>query len=135
MGIGGRKVRYWRETMDHLSVSYEWPDNMVVNYEANQFSPRPWRRVGEEFTGSEGVIEVSRRAMKQTKPPNDIETMDSKRDITMDALEAFIERVQTGNYENVAERSARSTMIAILGREAIYAGREMTWRELYGVRG
>jgi len=135
MGIGGRKVRYWRETMDHLSVSYEWPNNMVVNYEANQFSPRPWRRVGEEFTGSEGVIEVSRRGMKQTKPPNDIETMDSKRDITMDALEAFIERVQTGNYENVAERSARSTMIAILGREAIYAGREMTWRELYGVRG
>ena len=35
VGYGGRKIRTWRKTMDHLSLSYEWPDGMYVNYEAN----------------------------------------------------------------------------------------------------
>jgi hypothetical protein len=41
--------------------------------------------------------------------------------------------IRDGNAENVAERSALSTMIALLGREAVYTGREITWRGLYGV--
>jgi hypothetical protein len=32
----------------------------------------------------------------------------------------------------VAERSALSTMIAILGREALYTKKEQTWKGLYG---
>jgi hypothetical protein len=35
--------------------------------------------------------------------------MESKRDITNDAIEAFLGRVQSGEVENVAERSALST--------------------------
>jgi predicted dehydrogenase len=132
-GYGGRKVRYWRQTMDHLSLTFEWPAGLHVNYEANQISPRGFSRVGEEFSGEKGLIAVSRREMRHVKGPNDIEVMESKRDITVDAIEAFIERVQTRNYENVAERSALSTMIAILGRTAIYSGREATWKGLYGV--
>ncbi|MCW5981430.1 MAG: Gfo/Idh/MocA family oxidoreductase [Bryobacteraceae bacterium] len=132
-GYGGTKVRVWRQTLDHLSLTFEWPGGLHVNYEANQISPRGFSRVGEEFSGTKGVIAVSRREMRHIKGPDDVETIESKRDITVDALENFIERVQTRNYENVAERSALSTMIAILGRTAIYSGREVTWKGLYGV--
>jgi hypothetical protein len=51
----------------------------------------------------------------------------------VDAFEAFIGRVISGNVENVAERSALSTMIAILGRTAIYTGKEAVWKDVIGV--
>lgn len=133
VGWGGTKVRTSMELLDHLSLTFEWPNGIHVNYEANQITPRGFARVGEEFTGTKGVITTSRARMVHVKGEKDTEVMESKRDITYDALEAFLERIVTGNPENVAERSALSTMIAILGREAIYTGREVTWRGLFGI--
>jgi molybdopterin biosynthesis enzyme MoaB len=66
------------------------------------------------------------------KSKEEHETIPSKRDITIDAIEAFLGRILSGDVENVVERSAHSTMIAILGRTAIYTGKEVTWKELYG---
>jgi hypothetical protein len=58
--------------------------------------------------------------------------MESKRDITMDGIEQFLARIQSGNVENVAHRSAISTLFAILGRTAIYNNREATWKGEFG---
>jgi len=33
---------------------------------------------------------------------------------------------------NMAEQSARSTMIGVLGRTAVYRGREATWKGEFG---
>ncbi len=131
-GYGGRKVRTSMEILDHLTLSFRFPDGIHVNYEANQISPPGFSRVGEEFTGTKGVIAVSRARMVHTRGPKDVETMESQRDITYDALEAFLGRIQSGDVENVAERSALSTMIAILGRTALYTGREVTWKGEFG---
>ncbi len=69
--------------------------------------------------------------MVHYKGPKDTETLESKRDITFDGIEAFLGRILSGDIENVAERSARSTMIAILGRTALYTGKEATWKGLF----
>ena len=135
VAYGGRKVRTWRNTMDHVMACFEWPGGLHVNFEASQVTPPPYRKLGEHFTGTKGAIEVWRTHMSHYKPPKDIETIKSERDITIDNIEAFLERVQTGNYENVAVRSALSTMIAILGRTAAYRNGEVTWKGLYGVQG
>jgi len=50
----------------------------------------------------------------------------------MDGIEAFLGRILSGDVENVAERSALSTMIAFLGRAAVYSGREATWKGEFG---
>lgn len=131
-GYGGRKVRTSMEILDHLTLSFKFPDGIHVNYEANQISPPGFSRIGEEFTGTKGVIAVSRARMVHTRGPRDVETLESKRDITYDAIEAFLGRIQSGEVENVAERSALSTMIAILGRTALYTGREVTWKGEFG---
>ncbi len=131
-GYGGRKVRTSMEILDHLTLSFKFPDGIHVNYEANQISPPGFSRIGEEFTGTKGVIAVSRARMVHTRGPRDVETLESKRDITYDAIEAFLGRIQSGDVENVAERSALSTMIAILGRTALYTGREVTWKGEFG---
>jgi predicted dehydrogenase len=132
VGMGGRKVRTTMEILDHISLSYEFPNDIHVNFEANQISTAGFRKVGEEFTGTLGMLETSRERMVHRKAPKDIETMESKRDITNDAIESFLTRVLSGEVENVAERSAVSTLFAILGRTAIYQNREATWKGEFG---
>ncbi|HOK45410.1 MAG TPA: Gfo/Idh/MocA family oxidoreductase [Bryobacteraceae bacterium] len=132
VGYGGRKVRTTMDILDHLSLTFEFPNGIHVNFEANQLSPPGFSNVGEEFTGTKGVLQTSRARLVHVKGPGQRETIPSKRDITMDAIEAFIGRIISGDVENVAERSAISTMIAILGRTALYRRREVTWKSLYG---
>ena len=132
VGYGGTKVRTTMEIMDHLTLSFEWPNGIHVNFEANQLTPPGFNRVGEEFTGTKGSIETSRARMIHHKGLKDHQTIESKRDITYEGIEQFLERVVTNNPENVAERSAQSTMIALLGRTAIYTGKEQTWKGLFG---
>ncbi len=132
VGMAGTKVRTSMEILDHLTLSFEFPNGIHVNFEANQITPRGFSRVGEEFTGTTGVIETSRARMVHHKGPNDTETMPSSRDITNDAIEAFLTRIQNGEVENVAERSAISTLFAILGRTALYQKREAVWKKEFG---
>jgi predicted dehydrogenase len=131
-GMSGRKVRTSMEISDHLSLTFEFPNGIHVNYEANQISPAGFSRVGEEFTGTKGVIETSRARMVHHKGPRDVETMPSPRDITYDGIEAFLGRIETGQVQNVAERSAISTLFGILGRTAMYRQGEAVWKTEFG---
>ena len=132
VGYGGTKVRKQMEIMDHLSLSFEFPDGMHVNFEANQITPREFRRVGERFTGAKGTVETSRIRMIHYRAEAEPETFVSDQDITVDAVDTFLQRVQSGDVENVGERSALSTLMAILGRTAIYENREATWFGEFG---
>jgi hypothetical protein len=51
-------------------------------------------------------------------------------DITQDAVNEFVEGARTGKLENAAFYASESTMSAILARESIYNGREITWNQL-----
>jgi myo-inositol 2-dehydrogenase / D-chiro-inositol 1-dehydrogenase len=133
VGMSGRKVRTNMEISDHLSLSFEFPNGIHVNFEANQISPPGFSKVGEEFTGTKGVLETSRARMIHTKGPRNAETINSPRDITMDGIEAFLTRIETGKVENVAYRSSMSTLFGILGRTAMYRqGGEAVWKTEFG---
>ena len=132
VGMGGTKVRTSMEIMDHLTLSFQFPNNLHVNFEANQISPAGFSKVGEEFTGTTGVLMTSRAQLVHQRSHTDIETIKSPRDITMDGIEAFLGRIQSGKVENAGERSAISTLFAILGRTAIYEKREATWKGEFG---
>jgi myo-inositol 2-dehydrogenase / D-chiro-inositol 1-dehydrogenase len=135
VGMGGRKVRTSMEILDHLSLTFEFPNGIHVNFEANQISPAGFSRVGEEFTGTKGVIETSRTRMVHHKGPgkDDVDIVEPKyRDITQEAFEAFLDNIENGKVDNVAERSAVSTLFAILGRTAIYEKRQAIWKNEFG---
>jgi hypothetical protein len=70
--------------------------------------------------------------MIHTKESNEKDTVNSPRDITYDGVENFLGKVVSGDVENVGERSALSTMIAILGRTALYTNKEATWKGVFG---
>ena len=132
VGRGGRKVRTDMEILDNLSLTFNFPDNIIVNFEANQMSPPGFSHVGEQFTGTKGVLDTSRARLVHTKGPRNVETIESKRDITYDGIEMFLQRIIDGQVENVAERSAISTLFPLLGRTAIYNNREATWKGEFG---
>src|SRR5712692_11140728 len=60
VGYGGRKVRTSMEILDHLSLTFEFPKDIHVNFEANQLTPPGFSRVGEEFTGTKASLHTSR---------------------------------------------------------------------------
>jgi predicted dehydrogenase len=133
VGRGNKRVRKSMDILDNLTVIYEWPGPMYVNFEANQLTPRGFSKVGEEFTGTKGTIATARQRMTHYKGPGQVEDMLTKRDITIDAISAFLGRIVEGRPENVVERSALSTCIALLGRTAIYTGRTATWHGDIGI--
>jgi predicted dehydrogenase len=135
VGYGGTKLRTSMEIMDHLSLVFEFPNGIEVNFEANQMSPPGISKVGEEFVGRKGMITTSRSKTVFTpthewNAPETTTVLNSQRDITVDAYKQFFDRVIGGDVENVAERSALSTLIAILGRTAIYTGKEAVWKDV-----
>ncbi len=133
VGYGGRKVRTTMDIMDHLTLCFEFPNGIHVNFEANQLTPRGYAKVGEEFTGTKGTITTSRAAHdSHTRARTKWRRSTPSATSPIDAFELFLERIQRGEVENVGERSALSTMIAILGRTAIYTQKETTWKGLYG---
>ena len=132
VGMGGTKVRTSMDILDHLSLTYEYANGLHVNFEANQLTPPGFSRVGEEFTGTKGTLETSRKQMVHHLSAKDHEVIQSARDITNDSIEAFLGRILSGEVENVAHRSALSTLMAILGRTAIYEKREAAWKAEFG---
>ena len=133
IGRGGKKVRKDWDILDHISVIYTWPNGLLVSYEANQVTVGTIN-AGEEFTGTKGLIKMTREGMVHSKgfKPSDREELPVKREITIDAIENFLGRIVSGNPENAIERSVLSTCVGLLGREAIYTGREVTWQSYVG---
>jgi myo-inositol 2-dehydrogenase / D-chiro-inositol 1-dehydrogenase len=133
VGRGNKRIRKDMDILDNLSVIYQWPNGFFVNFEANQLTPRGFNKIGEEFTGTKGTIATSRARMTHYKGLRDTEDIPTKRDITIDAIEAFLTRIVNNDPENVVERSALSTCIALLGRAAVYSERETTWKSDIGI--
>ncbi|MGH9660255.1 MAG: Gfo/Idh/MocA family protein [Bryobacteraceae bacterium] len=134
-GYGSRQVRtHIGNILDNLAVTFQYSNGLVFSYSANQFSAGGYQDVGETFFCEKGTITVSRRGYQlynkteRNAPPEVVET---KYDITIDAVNEFIEGARTGKIENAGFSAAESTLSAIMAREAIYAGREMTWDSVW----
>ena len=96
------------DILDHLSLTFQFPNDIVVNFEANQLTPPGFSHVGEEFTGTKSTVAVSRQRMIHYTAPKQQEEILSKRDITVDALEDFLSHIQNGNPPRTSPSARRS---------------------------
>jgi predicted dehydrogenase len=129
IGDGGRKVRTYGDTMDHLNVTYDYGQNLRGFLHACQLAAG-YSLVDEEFFGTEGTIEVHRKYNRITKAGRKTVQADAKREITIDAIEHFLTCVVENKPENHAPAAVESTFTALLGRLAIDKGRRVTWEEM-----
>lgn len=130
-GYGGRQVRTdIGNIMDNLACTYQFASGVVFSYSATQFALNNFADIGETFICEKGTIYTSRRGYKlydkkeRGAPPLEVVT---NGDITRDAVDEFIDGARNGKIENAGFSAAESTLTAIMAREAIYSGREMTW--------
>ena len=133
-GYGGRQVRTnLGNIMDNLAATFQFSNGVVFSYSANQITVGGFQDIGETFICEKGSIYTSRQGYKlwagkkRTDPPVEVVT---KGDITQDAVNAFVEGARSGKLENAAFTAAESTLTAIMAREAIYSGKEMTWDQI-----
>jgi len=129
VGTGGRTVEKRGDLLDHLSVTYDYPDRVQMSFIGSQMTPRFFRSNRERYIGENGFIETAREYWSYNTGGG-LVTEKSQRDISADALEEFVRRVKSGEPENVGVRAAESTLTAILGQMAIDAKREVTWDEM-----
>ena len=137
------KVMYGDWDSDHHEITYYYPNGiegwlLSIKYTAG------YRDVREQFFGSQGMLECARTYYKWHGPipsaplrnADDlrdrslIERGDSKREITIDAIESFYKSILEKKPYHMWKTSAESTLTALLGRMAYQTKREVTWDEL-----
>ena len=129
-GAGGRKKRAFGDNLDHLNVTFEYPDGLRGFLAATQLAVKHYWDVKEQFFGTEGILETERQYYKWHRAQNNDVVVKSKREITVDAVEAFVSDILAGKPRNMAFDAADSTFTSLLGRMAIEAQREVTWDEM-----
>jgi predicted dehydrogenase len=131
IGDGGRIVRQRGDNSDHFSISYYYPGGIKGWLLGTQVAASPFGDVKEQFFGPKGSIETARTYYKWFKAGvGQPVTVNSKREITIDAVEAFLTSILTGQPINMVQSTADATLTAILGRMAAEAHREVTWEEM-----
>lgn len=145
LGQGGLRypVPYGDWTSDHHNIIYTYADDtegwlISIKYTAG------FRSVKEQLYGSKGMIETARTYYKlhgpiPTSPLKNaddledrslIERGDSKREITIDAVEHFFTTIIQSKPFSMAIDAAESTLTSILGRMVQEYQREVTWEEM-----
>jgi predicted dehydrogenase len=145
LGQGGLRypLAYGDWTSDHHNITYTFP-NGIEGWLISIKHTAGFRDVKEQLYGSQGMLELARTYYKwhgpiKTAPLKNaddladrslIEKRESKREITIDAVEAFFTSIIEKKPHNKAKDAAESTLTAILGRMAYELKREVTWDEM-----
>lgn len=127
--VGGRQVRTdptFGNIYDHFAVDYEYPGGVRVTSMCRQLAGAEGH-VGAYFAGSKGRAAIYTGAITGSNPFQ----FDGERP-NMYALEHthLIESIRAGAPLNEARQVAESSLAAILGREAAYTGKTITWDEM-----
>jgi predicted dehydrogenase len=131
IGAGGRTLIAYGDNQDHCYVTFDYANNVQALLNGTMIAPRFYRDVKEQFFGEKGVIETHREYWRHYRGPNDVVTeKEARPDITIDALEEFVQRIATKQPQNAALGAAESTLTAIMGRMAVDLRREVTWEEV-----
>ena len=129
IGGGNKGRRAEGDNLDCVSVAYYYPKNLLGMLQGTQLL-RGWGNVWEQFFGEGGTITTHRKyyewASAKAKPVR----VDSKREITIDAVESFVSHIVEHKQKNMAFDAAESTLTAFLGRMAVDLRREVGWDEM-----
>jgi len=130
-GMGGRQFRTdakYGHIYDHFAVDFEYPNGVRVMSMCRQI-PGTANRVGENFIGTKGQSDASRRitganAWTFTRPEGAPRINGFQQEHT-----DLIASIRSGKPYNELKGIAESTLAAIMGRESAYTGQEVTWEQ------
>ena len=126
-GIGGRQVRTakrYGNIFDHFAVEFEYPGGICMLSQARQIDGCD-ALVKEAVVGSDGVSDCRYFIRPKTGKPWRFHGKDSQP--YNQEHEDLITSIRRENPINEAQNVAESTMTAIIGREAAYSGKAVSW--------
>lgn len=130
VGSGGTTRLKRGDLRDHNLVAFEYANGVQGQLSGATLASPGYRDVVEQFFGESAMIETSENHFRHFRGAGQ-ETMEkSPRNIAIDSVAAFVQRLRDGKPENTAVRGAESTLTAILGRMAMERRREVTWDEM-----
>jgi predicted dehydrogenase len=149
VATGGRKGRMMpgMDCYSHFDAIFYYPDDVHVSFNATQFGKGPFE-VSERFFGVRGASESpysgklgitgdetwtwegSEQAKRQGQFSASGSFSDNLTQADPEKQRAFIASVTSGQFHNQAASGVESALTAMLGRQAAYTGREVTWDDL-----
>jgi predicted dehydrogenase len=130
IGSGGTTAATRGDMRDHNFVAFEYDDGVQGQLSGTTLAPPGYRDVVEQFFGSKGMVETSENHWRHYRGPGQETVEKSPRNITIDAVADFVNRIAENRPHNTAITGAESTLTAVLGRMAMDRRREVTWDEM-----
>ncbi len=115
----------------HFDVVFVYAGDVHLSFNSTQFGQGPFE-ASERFFGTRGASQspyngplgiVGEKAWTW-------EGTDNLAQADAEKTKTFIDCLTTGAYNNQAASGAEASLTAILGRQAAYSGREVTWEEM-----
>jgi len=127
-GLGGRQVRTdekWGHIYDHFAVCYEWPGGQKMFSYTRQMADCH-NDVEDYVLGTKGRAEVLANKVDGETKWRYAGAKPSMYDVEHKEL---FEALRDGRTINNGQYMSYSTLLAIMGREACYTGKSITWEE------
>ncbi len=131
-GMGGRQVRTTSEfgdVYDHFTVIYEWADGSRTAALTRQMAGC-FNETQDYVIGTHGTAKILAHEIKSDKPWK-YESPQNEKKPSMYDLEhvALFKSIRESKPINNGDYMCKSTLMAIMGREACYSGKTITWDE------
>jgi predicted dehydrogenase len=133
-GMGGRQVRTSKEhgqIFDHHFVEYEFEDGTRLYSQSRQGQVGAFAKVGERIEGTKGVLDTTRFTITGANPWRYKDEKGGRVDAYQFEHNDLFAAIRAGTEYNEVERSAISTMTAIMGRMATYSGKQIEWEQAF----
>ncbi len=105
---------------DHCSADFVYPNGVHMSSYCRQYPNPAAQNVSELLVGTKGRIDTSTAEFRHSGGANDLPYVQEHIDLVNSIL-------GKGPHVNEAMTVAETTMTCIMGREAAYSGREITW--------
>ncbi len=135
LAVGGRQARVdpkYGNVYDHFTVEFVYPDGQRVTSQCRQ-QDGTTKRIEENIVGTKGVATgmIPSSSIKGQNP-----WTFSGKDPNPYAQEHadLIASIRNGAPLNEAHEVAESNLTAIMGREAAYTGKDITWDEILNAK-
>jgi predicted dehydrogenase len=133
VGYGGRARRLSGDIFDFFSIDYKYPNNKRMLATARQIDGCD-NDVSESVTGTKGVLYTGGGMRIENFEGEIIWKYDYDTNPVPNAYDQehvhFVESIRLSKRINQAADIANSTLVAIMGREAAYTGKNVTWDQI-----
>lgn len=137
-GSCSQKIRPWGDCNDHFSVIYDYGEEVDVVFSSKQFVAHGTKPDGirNRMFGEDGVLETqySGNVLLRGIQGSFYRGGDSSglyESGAVNNIADFHKAVKAGDASNsTVAPSVQSNLVTILGREAAYSGKEITWKKL-----